>query len=364
MRIVIASVVTLAAALGACRDGSPGGGTLPAPVLTALEPVVLAERADAPLGLLGGLAVPSSGALVIADRQQGKLVLFRRDGTLAREIGRRGEGPGEWSMGPTTPRLAGDTLVLVNDGASVKALALPDGLERWARPQSPLTTMLGAAHGWVYARGVDRDRRTTLRRYRGTADSAEAGGPFPQHMGRSATVDRFLVWAIPGAYGRDSLAVMVLGSDHLFVGPFAGPYDSVHVPARLRRGAMPQVLGAVDDRDQESMMKAAYTASMPFAVAALSTPGSVAVVTMDQAFLGDRMAGVVHVSVVDVPRRRACPDALVPLPADPMPFPTLRGDTLFVLAPEVDSTALTSRTLVHRFVIDARSCAWTEDPRR
>ncbi|HRN54444.1 MAG TPA: hypothetical protein PK788_13190, partial [Gemmatimonadaceae bacterium] len=196
----------------------------------------------------------------------------------------------------------------------------------------------------------------TIARWRDAADSLEYGGPFPAPLGRSQMVDFMLVWVSAAQLPGDSLAVMAQGNDHLFVGPFAGPYDSMPLPVVTRRGAMREVLDAVRDDDPESGMRAAYKASWPYLVQPLVDRAQLAIVTIDQDFLGDRMAGDLNLAVLNRDRRRFCGELRVPVTRDPQPWVTLVGDTLFVFTHEVDSLATTAQPMVRRFVLEARGC--------
>lgn len=324
--------------------------------LRALDAIALEDSGRTALGLVGGFGVTHDGEFLVSDRQRGTLVHFARSGARLHEIGRRGEGPGEWGWGPFGILRYDDTTTLVSDGELLKALRLPSAEPLWSRRQSAMSPAFAAHRGVVLAKATNRDRRSTIARWRSAADSLEYGGPFPAPLGRSQMVDLMLVWVAAAQLPGDSLAVMAQGNDHLFVGPFAGPYDSMPLPVVTRRGAMRDVLDAVRDDDPESGMRAAYKASWPYIVQPLREPSRLAIVTIDQEFLGDRMAGDMNVAVLNRVRRRFCGELRVPVPRDPQPWATLVGDTLFVFAHEVDSLAADAQPVVRRYVIEARGC--------
>ncbi len=347
----------------ACDAGGTRNGTAPAPELRPIDSLVLREEPGAPIGMIRGFAVTASGELVVADDQQGRLLVFARDGSLSRTLGRRGEGPGEWSAGPYLSYPLDPAHLIVSEGSAITVVSIADGSERWSLPATPLDQLIQPVNGFVVRRAVDRERRSTLSRFPASPDSAQEpsfGGPFPFPLGRSNLLDRFLSWPNAAGYGRDSIAAVVSGSDFLFIGPFEGPFDSIAVPARVRRGAMPEVMAAVRDDDPGSMMRAAYKSSYPLNIAELPTAGHVALVLLDHDFPGDASAEVarLYLSVVDVPRRRACVDARIPAPTDPLAYTVIRGDTLLVLTQEVDTAGTASRTMVRRYGIDTHDCAW------
>lgn len=306
--------------------------------------------------MTGGFLRLADGSFLLSDRQRGALLRFAADGRRVAEIGRRGSGPGEWEYGPFGIYPVTDSTIAVSDGAMLKVLSPSQPTAVWARQQSPLTAAFAAGNGAILSRRIDRARRSTLARFRGPTDSVEFGGPFPSQVGRSQMVDMMLVFVAATPIGADSLAVFTQGSDYLFTGPFAGPYDSVLVPAVTRRGAMPEVLGAVRDDDPESGMKAAYKASYPLAVHRLASPDRLAVLTIDQEFLGNRMAGALHVAVSNVRTGVACGEVRVPVESDPQPWAVIAGDTLFVFVHETDSTSAQSMPRVRKFGIAATGC--------
>lgn len=306
--------------------------------------------------MTGGFARLADGSFAISDRQRGTLLRFTADGRRASEIGRRGSGPGEWESGPFGIYPFNDSTLAVSDGSMLKVFPLERPTDAWVRTQSPMTAAFAARNGTVYTRRIDRTQRSTLARYRGPTDSAEFGGPFPSQVGRSQMVDMMLVFVAATPLGGDSLAVFTQGSDYVFVGPFAGPFDSLHVPPVTRRGAMPEVLGAVRDDDPESGMKAAYKASYPLGVHRLGATDAVAILTLDQEFLGNRMAGALHVAVANLASRTACGEVRVPVEADPQPWAVVASDTLFVFSHETDSASSRSQPRVRKFRLVTQDC--------
>lgn len=341
----------LVAILGtACgRDGLPPAADVS---LTAIDSVQL-EEDSLPLGAIAGFAVGPSGEYFLSDRQHGAVFVFSASGRLQKLIGRRGEGPGEWAFGPFTILPIGTSTLLVSDGPALRGLSLT-GEVQWSRPQTPGSTLLAATDQWVISQRIDRDTRHTISRT-DTTGTAQSGGPFPQQLGRSRVVDQFLVAADAVMLSADSVAVVTQGSDHLFVGAFAGPHDSIPMPATRRRGAMQALLAAVNDSVPSTMEAAAYQASFPLEVAALA-PGWVAVVMLDQTFLGDRMVGPLFLTVVDLNTRGVCSDIAIPGSTDPHSRVAFRGDTLLVLSQDVDSAATSSRTMVRRYRVGRRVC--------
>lgn len=335
------------------RESTPPAPSL---ALVAAGVVDLEEPETLPLGMTGGFARLADGDFLVSDRQRGTLLQFSADGSRAREIGRRGSGPGEWAEGPFGIYPYNDATLAVSDGSLLKVFPLARPADAWVRSQSPVTTAFAAAEGMVFARRIDRTRRSTLARYRGPKDSVEFGGPFPSQVGRSQMVDMMLVFVAATPLAGDSLAVFTQGSDYLFIGPFAGPFDSLNIPPLTRRGAMPEVLGAVRDDDPESGMKAAYKASYPLGVHRVGSTDKVAILTLDHEFLGNRMAGALNVAVVNRTSRVTCGEVRVPVESDPQPWAVVESDTLFVFSQEADSISARSQPRVRKFRLVSQNC--------
>jgi hypothetical protein len=79
---------------------------------------------------------------------------------------------------------------------------------------------------------------------------------------------------------------------------------------------------------------------------------------MDMSQVEERLNGVLFVSVADPGRGRSCPDARVPVSADPAPLVAFRGDTLNVLFRDVERPD--PAPWVIRYVLDVSGCRWVQ----
>jgi hypothetical protein len=332
-----------------------GATSEPSLSLRLVSETALEDSGRTALGVVGGFNVTDAGEYLVSDRQRGSVVVFAADGRRLREVGRRGSGPGEWSEGPYGVMRHDDRTWAISDGSRLKVLDLARPRDAWMRTQGPMDAAFAAFDGTIYARAVNRERRSSIARYRRATDSLEYGGPFPSHLGRSRIVDMMLSFVAAAPVSDERVAVFVQGSDYLFVGPFAGPFDSLLVPPIARRGAMRDLLDAVRDEDPESGMRAAYKASWPFAVHPMGND-LLAIVTIDQEFLGDRMTGSLQIAVVNHAAKRSCGEVVVPVITDPQPWPAMRGDTLFVFSHDVDVRRAEAQPMVRRFVLDTQHC--------
>ena len=85
--------------------------------------------------------------------------------------------------------------------------------------------------------------------------------------------------------------------------------------------------------------------------------GHLAYWASDLQFVGSRFVWKIFLSVVDVGGRRTCPDAEIPVPADPRPWAAFRGETLVVLTPN-GSNGTGAEGWVKKYLVDTTDCRW------
>ena len=327
-----------------------------APRLELLSETTLMENDSSFIGVVSGFALSSSGSFLVADKRNATLHEFGRDGAHVRRVGRRGEGPGEWANGPQLIVWGDDSTFVVADGFMARALSYPSIVERWHRLRPTWSLPMGYVHGTFIFNRVDAASRSSLEFLRGVADSAVRGGPFTAMMGRNPILDNYFSFLAVAPMRGDSIGVFVMNTDRLFVGSLpVGPWDSVDVPTRHRRGAVPAVMAELGRGNTAVAEKNLYVPSFPVALAFLPGSRDFALVTSDRAMVGgSRMMGKLYLSVVRWRTRRACVDAPLALPEDPQPMVTFRGDTLFAIAQVVEGDQ--PRTTIKAFRIDTRDC--------
>ena len=332
---------------------------LVSPTLELVDSLVLAESDSLFVGDASGFAAPADGTYLVSDKRNATLHQYEADGRHRRSLGRRGEGPGEWSFGPFRIVLGDDSLLLVTDGTSrIEVLSYPSGVPRAKRATQGRWFLAGYQGDRTYFANIDRKKRSVIAATINGSDSSIYGGPYTAAIARSSLVGELLSWMEIAILGGDTIAVASQSSDHIFVGPFPnGPFDSLRVPIAQRRGALPELLSRIDDRNPSTVEQALYRPSYPLALHRLPSSGYLAYVTSDQTLVSSRMTGTIFVSVVDLNNHLACPDAEVVAPSDPLPRIAFRGDTLLVLVQDEDAHGA-SRTSIRKFLIDASACAW------
>lgn len=157
-----------------------------APVDTVRARVVATVGEDAPrtpfmLGEVSGLAFDASGRLYVADVQEPRIVVFDSTGRHLATIGRKGEGPGEFTA-PTGPIIAADGSLYVRNMSRVQHFVpdprsgLPTRFDRhfegplYAPWRSKLPSQIDAQGRFHFPReatpSADRRTRYAYQRYR------------------------------------------------------------------------------------------------------------------------------------------------------------------------------------------------------
>jgi hypothetical protein len=329
------------------------------PTIVAVDSVLLEENDTSFVGQPGAFAASPDGSFYIADALNSTVHHFRSDGKILRPIGRRGHGPGEYVQ-PGILALDGDSLLYVRDEANrVVLFDVGSGRQRWERhlPWAPIFE-LATNHGRLIFNVLDSARKTSLGVVGSAYDSVRFTGPFPVPLGRFPWVDRWFSWARVASLGEDSIAVVLkASSDYVYFGALGGGrFDSVHVNVRRRRGARSELYANLT-KDPNTMLTPLYRTSHPWALTALSD-GKLGYVIADQERVRGRFTASLFVSVVDLRSRTSCADAEVPVPTDPQPFATFRGDTLLVLKQDL-TRGNKAVAFVLKYALKSGECDWT-----
>jgi hypothetical protein len=327
------------------------------PALVVLDSLVLVENDSQFVGKSSGIVTSRSGSYFIGDALNMTVHQFSPQGRYVRSWGRRGRGPGEFtSVG--TLALDGDSLLLVDGGSQLQVFDLRTGKPKWQRrlPTRQSLFAFVADRGRVFFNAVDATHRSTLGLVTTADDSAKYSGPYPAPLGRNKLVDQYLSFLEFAVFSGDSVAVALQNTDYLFLGRFGSArFDSVRIGRVTRRGSRPELLRTMTE-DPASVQPHLYSFSVPWALGRLSS-GQFAYITTDQTFVTNRLIGTLFASVVDPRTRRTCPDAEIPVPKDPQPWITFRGDTMLVVSQELSKEAK-PRTVIRRFSFRTEGCRW------
>jgi 6-bladed beta-propeller protein len=357
----IARLILASGLLAICIGCDPQDGDRPMPPrLTLIDTIVLEETDKNFVGEPYGLVARPGGTFLIADTRNSTIHEYSAQGKHLRRIGGRGSGPNEFARGPGRIAIDGDTLLAATDGSFARVIDLRTGKFLWSKFMPGFAVVRHARRGLVYFNYVDSERGTSLSFLQVDVDTPQYGGPFPSALGKSRIIDQALGFAEITYLGTtDTVAVGFQSSDHIFVGPFRGPFDSIYVPILSRRGSRPDLLAAITE-DTSTASAIMNKQSVPWSIFALPT-GEIAYIVVDVEWVtNSRYVGKMFVSVVDRKSRRVCPDASIDVSGDPLPHGAFRGDTLYVLFQDLvkgargDGDGTISG--IARYVVDSSEC--------
>jgi hypothetical protein len=360
--VPLRAVRSILLALAGITVSGCGGEPRPAsdgPVLVPIDSVLLAENDSAYVSAAYELEVAPDGSFYVADYQVKKVHAFGRDGRHLRSLGGPGGGPGEF-VSPGFLALDGDSLLYVVDREEIEMWdpRTAAHLGAYRLPRQPHNLAVSA--GRLFAGHPDPEAGGSVVRVVRDTSRLTATGPFPELLRNPGLFAMFGMVAL--GMHRDTAATAFFVTNHVYLSDVSGRVlDSIPVPVRRRNGAQPKTLTrlARNPTDQEVGMAALFGSSVPRRLHWMPG-GRLALVSTDQVMSSDgRWSDSSFVSVVDPRTRRSCVDARVPGPTDPHVGIGLRGDTLFVLAPEVDGGGGAS-TWIRWYRIDTGDCRWAE----
>ncbi|HEX6940667.1 MAG TPA: 6-bladed beta-propeller [Longimicrobiales bacterium] len=351
---VLLSLLSIASCAESSGAGSaePGAGA----TLILLDSIVLAETDGAVVGKPADLIAAPDGRFFISDLFARRVLVFGRDGRFLQGIGRAGDGPGELES-PSMLALSGDSILYVLDDQRVRVemFDAKSGAWREGREFPGRVSGLDARNQRLLAGYLDTLRQTSVAVVANDSDSLWTTGPLPALFERSVMTHGVFGTVQPLGF-HDTVATAYEVSNHIYLSRVGGGVlDSLLLPAVRRHGARTDLLSRITD-DPRTLEQAVYKSSMPYELARLPS-GALALVSLDYQWIDNRPQGTNYLSLVDLERRRSCPDAVIPGPVDPVPRVALRGDTLFVLVQDVDAAGRAYST-IRAYAVDSSSCGW------
>lgn len=334
-----------------------------APMLVMIDTLVLEETSRTFVGHPFGFIARPGGSYLVADLRNSTIHEFSARGKHVRSIGRHGPGPGEFENGPGRIAIDGDSLLAVTANSSSEVIDLRTGELRWSRPLPGFSIVRGAHKGRVYYDRVDDRHRTSVSFNEENVAAPQHGGPFPWALGRSRIIDQGLGFSdITHLSDTDTVAIGFQSSDYIFIGPFGGPFDSIHVPVVARRGARMDLLANITE-DTSTASAILNKQSIPWGIFSLPS-NRIAYAVVDADWVGNRYVGTMFVSIVDRQTGRACPDAQIKVSGDPIPLAAFRGDTLLVLFQDLlenhrgasEEAGVGTITGIARYFVNTESC--------
>jgi hypothetical protein len=151
--------------------------------------------------------------------------------------------------------------------------------------------------------------------------------------------------------------------DWIMVWDPKGRLDTIHIPARLRRGVPPGVYQRYFVRERWDFNQSLRKLSLLEGLWTLPD-GKIAAVHMDVSPQVERgrvvhVAGKAYVTLLDLDKRMACLDSPVPSEAETMPVVTIHGQQLAVLEQVVVANPKPdARSFLRTYRIDSAPCDW------
>lgn len=331
------------------------------PRVTELVSIVMAAPDSMPYLYGPAQAVLSNGSVLT---EFGTSILrFDANGALIASFGREGKGPGEFVRVSAVITLPGDSLVAGVDARNqrISIFHVEDGaLQREIR----MPFRFFAGQQWRMHQGAVMMpvslQEVPFVRWELATDAFAPWGRIPSVFGRSSV-----------AYsrgGEPSLApsgprwvVQMPADNRLFITDSTGVAQSfVHLPRRARKGVP-------DDLLEQT---AAMTDSTRTVLASISggikqlDDGSYLLVHVDTDYelVGEQVHyvnSVYWVSILSADFSRACVDEPIRFPTIDRARPLFAGDTLMLLARDVDDRGEQS-TMLRRYMVSAEGCAWID----
>jgi hypothetical protein len=300
------------------------------------------------------MVVASTGIVYVSDGAQHHAVAVDAQGHITRTFGRKGRGPGEFSV-PTSVALAGDTMLLVRDAGQLR-------VHKFDTRTGTLigTTRLPAGSGRLRVLGddllvaaFDADSQSSLTRLTSSGATTMQGGlpsyarqhvmmlsPFPSQA--FVVVDR-TVFAISEL--STALVTWPLGTRQV---------TGFELPKTLRRGVNLADYDAML-QDPAKAAQLAYRHSVPMLLERMDN-GYLVAAMYDVDLVGAAFTGRFYLSLIDVRGHRACVDIPVPVPEDPPARLALAGDTLIAIVQSVAGNG--AAATIRRWQVNPAACSW------
>ena len=311
------------------------------------------------------IALGPGGMVFVTEASEARVLGITPNGRIEKSFGRQGRGPGEF-VSPATLAAAGDSMLLVFDRGQrrITSIRLPS----WTLgaiiplPEAWPPTMR-VVNGAVLVRSYDWDQKTSLAQLDAAGTLVNREGVIPD-VGLKYPM--LIHGAFPGAIfaiaGTTAYAMFEV-SPALYQWPRGGRVaTTLTLPAPRRRGVRTELFEQLlqDPGNAARNQELLQNRSVPVALETM-TSSMLVLVTKDVAVANDSQTVVHHVTVVDLQRRRACPDLAIPSSRgrvsmrDPHPPVAVRGDTLVILDDVPDSRGEPGPAL-RRFRIEPARC--------
>jgi hypothetical protein len=343
----------LVAGAVACRSNTPVSHEVAGPALSLVDSVVLSESEAKFIAQLGGVAEDREGRYLVTDMAQPRVVRFSPNGAWLDEVGRKGEGPGEF-IGPTQAVPLPGGQFAVGDDQLRRLTIFDSGGSRLREVTYPgIIRTVVTGHGAIWFGGVEQASETGIMRWDGDS-SFRRFFPFPQSYKQNPPLRGIFTIVALDTWG-DTLVGGYSGSnDIVFLDTAGRELQRVGLPVARRKGVTAAGLTRLAAPDTPFPERFSALSGL-FQLHRLSS-GQIAALHMDQVLDGNAIESVAYLSLLSADRKHACVDGTVPVHGGGHPFTSFQGDTLMVTEQEAQSDPV--QTVIHRYLVSAARCEW------
>jgi hypothetical protein len=350
------AVLLLGHGLAACSPETDRRSTIRSATVRAIDSLELQESDTSYIGRPVGLAVSPTGDLYVIDAFRPRVIRYAPDGSMLREIGRGGQGPGEFS-GPTGLAFLNDTTVAVLDlyGNTISFFDVRTGVYRRRQSFDGMYESINAAGDSVWLGLWNRQRGTAVALWDMKTDSISHLVKLPPFADSLSFRGQFLTGTVVVARDSGILVGFAAQEDLVLADTYGHVVAQLRIPAERRRGVPRDIEEQLANaRSPEEVYR---LSSRPIRLHQL-TSGRIVLIhsdfelTKSSTFLQD-----IYLTILSEDLGHACIDAPVRVTRQAQPWFAFAMDTLLVLEQVVlDTNRAVSR--VRKYTIDDSTCAW------
>lgn len=342
--------------LGACTVGADRQRILSAATIRAVDSLDLQESETSYIGRPVGLAASPEGDLYVIDAFRPRVVRYAPDGSMRSEIGRGGQGPGEFS-GPTGLAFLNDTTVAVLDlyGNTISFFDVRTGVYRRRRSFDGMYESINAAGDSVWLGLWNRQRGTAVALWDTKTDSISHLVKLPPFADSLSFRGQFLTGTVVVARDSGILVGFAAQEDLVLADTYGHVVAQLRIPAERRRGVPQDIEEQL--ANAKSPEEVYRLSSRPMRLHQL-TSGRIVLIhsdfelTKSSTFLQD-----IYLTILSEDLGHACIDAPVSVTRQAQAWFAFATDTLLVLEQIVlDTDRAVSR--VRKYLIDDSTCQW------
>lgn len=330
-------------------------------MLRPVDSVRIAENDTLLLSRPAQILVGPRGHYFVVDVGEARVLQVAPSGQIVRMFGRRGRGPGELET-PSSAAIGGDSVLGVMDNGQRRVVLynLPTGSYRGSFVLLGWLPTLHFSSGALLAGMLQVDSGTAVLRLTLAGERVAADGILPPVI-RKHPMLRSGFGAVTFTEVNDEVFAAFEVSQSVFHWRRgARVAEEIPVPVLRRKGVRAGLFEELI-RDPSKASALAFDRSIPTLLSFIG-PRILGLVTLDGHFEQAAFVGTFALTVIDLARRRVCPDIAVPAPRDPLPRITLAGDTLVVLQQSEDARGQ-PMSMIRRFLVRTEGCDWKAIPR-